>query len=1017
MKQMMGTGQWLAMQSATSCNSYTIHFFNAPPQLKYYSYYHSNRFTKTLSLPNQVNKYIKEGKIDEIYKLGQYYNNSSRIPRNIEKAINLYEIAAAHGNVNAIYALAKIYKDEKKFLKALELYEKAATKGHAGAMYSLGRAYSYKYTDFLRVKKNSVKAVELYEKAAIKGHADAIRSLEEESIYEWFGFKKNYKKLISLYEKIIQEDNTVSVNGKSWIKKNLMIMYGIGIGVSQNYKKALEFAERKDPGVLYYTLAKIYYYGNRKFNLKVNKKKGIDFFTQASGLGNVNAIYELAKTYENEKKFSKALELYEKAATKGHAGAMYSLGRAYSYKYTDFLRVKKNSVKAVELYEKAAIKGHADAIRSLEEESIYEWFGFKKNYKKLISLYEKIIQEDNTVSVNGKSWIKKNLMIMYGIGIGVSQNYKKALEFAERKDPGVLYYTLAKIYYYGNRKFNLKVNKKKGIDFFTQASGLGNVNAIYELAEIYENEKKFLKAVELYEKAADKGMCSALYALGRLYKYGNGVRKDENIAIKFYIKGIQIDPYFREGKEEVLWNLFITTRDLLLSRIRKNESSLLSLDLKNWKIVTDGDIYDLCQSLKENTFIKTLDLRGNQISRNGLYYIINLLIDNKTIEQVKLDDNPFLDNDEKSQRIIKSVLIPLLQHRRGEEIACETVDLHECRTKMIQNVLFTTLPYYTKLLSLNLSHLGEGYEFFFPFIANILNANPAIEEIDLSYNDLDLTALYSLSGAMRLNNTLKSINLANNRIMISKEHQIKTIVNNIRKNKNLNHVNLSANFLRPIFDSHLSNNPAALFYSQKENTFIQSILKPSITLSSKLGKEKFVAALACNKNSEHASIIIEGIGNTGQRFMKRYHINIHKEYWLRTITKIDEFNSSKFNRDNWYMDSYEIDYDKYCQLRDDVKNEIDNEITHPFGWIPTCTATCHTAKSEKQETVNCTKWCIRKMQNAKIKIKTRIIPSWAAQMGEEEKPTKLGWLWNKTKRSMGITSSKVTNITSPNPKN
>jgi hypothetical protein len=93
---------------------------------------------------------------------------------------------------------------------------------------------------------------------------------------------------------------------------------------------------------------------------------------------------------------------------------------------------------------------------------------------------------------------------MYDAGLGVPQNYSKALEF------------------------------------YTLAADKGNAYSQDSLGFLYENGKgvtqNYAKAVELYTLASDKGNITALSDLARMYELGLGVKQDNNKALELYTK-------------------------------------------------------------------------------------------------------------------------------------------------------------------------------------------------------------------------------------------------------------------------------------------------------------------------------------------------------------------------------------------------------------------------------------------------------------------------------------------------
>ena len=61
-------------------------------------------------------------------------------------------------------------------------------------------------------------------------------------------------------------------------------------------------------------------------------------------------------------------------------------------------------------------------------------------------------------------------------------------------------------------------------------------DALYELAEQYDDADEYEKALPIYEKLANKGHAEAQEALGNYYEYGDGVDQDIEKAFEWYVK-------------------------------------------------------------------------------------------------------------------------------------------------------------------------------------------------------------------------------------------------------------------------------------------------------------------------------------------------------------------------------------------------------------------------------------------------------------------------------------------------
>ena len=99
-----------------------------------------------------------------------YGKGQEGVPQNKEKAVKLYEKAAAQEHAKAQYNLGNCYAKgqgiAQDYEKAAEWYKKAADQGHTEAQYNLAHLYE-------SVKYNYEKATYYYQLAANQGHTEA----------------------------------------------------------------------------------------------------------------------------------------------------------------------------------------------------------------------------------------------------------------------------------------------------------------------------------------------------------------------------------------------------------------------------------------------------------------------------------------------------------------------------------------------------------------------------------------------------------------------------------------------------------------------------------------------------------------------------------------------------------------------------------------------------------------------------------------------------------------------------
>ena len=150
--------------------------------------------------------------------------------RDFSEALNLYRRAAARGNSNAQYNMAKYYDQRhgitEDFPEAARWYRKAAEQGHVGAEYALGLFYN----QGLGVTQNFAEAAKWYRKAAEQGLSEAQYSLGY--LYDkGLGVKQDHKEASEWYRK-------GAAQGNADAQAALGDLYVNGHGVQQAYDVA-----------------------------------------------------------------------------------------------------------------------------------------------------------------------------------------------------------------------------------------------------------------------------------------------------------------------------------------------------------------------------------------------------------------------------------------------------------------------------------------------------------------------------------------------------------------------------------------------------------------------------------------------------------------------------------------------------------------------------------------------------------------------------------------------------------
>ncbi|MGA7327829.1 MAG: tetratricopeptide repeat protein [Rhodomicrobium sp.] len=294
----------------------------------------------------------------------QYYWGKEFVDRDVGRAFELAEKAAANGYAPAMALLGMIYEDDTagrlNLAKALEWYEKAATRQFRFAAVRLG----HMYRAGRGVDKDYGKASIRYEKAVeIKKDGEAASKLGEMYAHGGPGLPQDFEKAREWFEKA-DEDDAYALASLGWL-------YQTGSGVAADYAKAKGYYEKvASLGVSDgdFRLGQLVYAGGP--NLPKDEVAGVALSEKAARAGDSDAMLWLGLTYSlralKRDDAKGAFAWLQKASAAGNVKAYSDLADAYRRG----LGTKRDGDKAREWYQKAADAGDANAKRALDELAI-----------------------------------------------------------------------------------------------------------------------------------------------------------------------------------------------------------------------------------------------------------------------------------------------------------------------------------------------------------------------------------------------------------------------------------------------------------------------------------------------------------------------------------------------------------------------------------------------------------------------------------------------------------------------
>lgn len=291
------------------------------------------------------------------------------------------------------------------------------------------------------------------------------------------------------------------------------------------------------------------------------------------------ALFALAKKYDDADVYEKALPIFEKLAVKGHSMAQSYLGLYYENGYAGLkvnirkafglylksaeqccadamvnigdlykegkLPTETNLAKAVEWYERAKELGSADALSAighLYKEGLYYEKDLQKAYDCYYEAFEKASDDEKGYHA---FWI--------GLLFQEAGQHTEAFEYYEQAaDLGVdeAYFHLGILCHLG---WGTEKNDNRAFGFFSLAYSKGVKSAAKWLADCYREgqgtEVNYAKAFQLYEEASNNDDSFALESLGGMYNEGEGCERDWRKAFDYFSQAADL------GNEDALETL------------------------------------------------------------------------------------------------------------------------------------------------------------------------------------------------------------------------------------------------------------------------------------------------------------------------------------------------------------------------------------------------------------------------------------------------------------------------------
>ena len=420
-------------------------------------------------------------------------------------------------------------KDAKlnDFKKAEQLLLSESQRGNVLAVYDLGKLYS---TD---------KLGERNEEMSIAKYTQALQGFLQ--------IEPNSKKL------------------KPYVQYRIGKMFCYGLGTEQNYQKAFEWFERsakQKNKFAQFSLANLYYYGN---GVEKDLSQAFLWYQKSSAQGQPYASYAVAQMYSKGEYVSQGGETaqrYYKAALSGFLeleskeqaddNLYYKLGSMFK----KGLGTDIDMDRAIDYFKRSAEMNNKNGLYEYGK-ALLLGEHIPQDKEKAVKLLEKAIKLEN---INAKRFLALELISGEHLDQDIDKGLAMLTECADSGDTCACY-KLGKIYFKGDIVLQDLDKSEKYL-----LSAEDNEFTQYAFGKLYLQKEKYdiLKAVDCFEKSADKNMWSS-YQLGKIYLFGAaGLTKDKEQAIEWFTKSANDG---NEYAQAMLDNISKFENDLLANTI------------------------------------------------------------------------------------------------------------------------------------------------------------------------------------------------------------------------------------------------------------------------------------------------------------------------------------------------------------------------------------------------------------------------------------------------------------------
>ena len=235
-----------------------------------------------------------------------------------------------------------------------------------------------------------------------------------------------------------------------------------------------------------------------------------------------------------------------------------------------------------------------------------------------------------------------------------------------------------------------------------------------------------------------------------------------------------------------------------IAAVLSHNTKLKQLDISYNDLQTPGAI-EIFQGIKHTSTLTKLNIAHNMITEEATEYVINILHNNTRLKELNLSDNSLLEKDVIMKIMLSSVhkfnnSVDQTANKLLKIITLQELDLSNISSLQTAGIIkvFKELIHNSAFTKVNISRhpicQSAAYK-----LANILSKNNDLQELVMSYNNLQAQSINRILGAVKSSNLTK-LNISGN------DANLITTANVLSQHTNLVELDLSYNKLNNAAD-------------------------------------------------------------------------------------------------------------------------------------------------------------------------------------------------------------------------